>query len=209
MTIEAKKFDHLVGKLEGFSERQLTQHFGLYEGYVKKLNEIRQKIAAIPYDQRTAKSNFSFGDYTELRRREATPYNGVYLHELYFENLGPKPRESRPSGELRGAIEKAFGSISNWEADLEACGTAATNGWVLLTFDEKDLMLHHNQVFEHADRMMVGTRPVLALDAWEHAFMIDYGTDKASYMKAFLRNIDWQAVNERFESVSREAAARV
>ena len=207
MAVQAKNFDHLIGKLEGFSERQLTQHFGLYQGYVKKLNEVRERIAAIPYEQRVTKSNFSYGEYSELRRREATPYNGVYLHELYFENLGPAGGESRPSGDLRPAIEKAFGSLANWETDLEACGTSATNGWVLLTFDEKDLMLHHNQVFEHADRMMVGTRPVLALDAWEHAFMIDYGTDKTSYMKAFLKNVNWRAVNERFEAVSREAIA--
>ena len=207
MAVKAKDFEHLIGKLEGFSEGQLTQHLELYKGYVKKLNEIRELIAAIPYDERVEKSNFSFGQYSELRRREPTPYNGVYLHELYFENLGPARRDAKASDDLRGAIEEAFGSVSNWETDLEACGTTATNGWVLLTFDEKDHMLHHNQVFEHADRMMVGTRPVLALDTWEHAFMIDYGTDKASYMKAFLRNINWQTVNERFQSVSREAAA--
>jgi Fe-Mn family superoxide dismutase len=207
MAVKAKNFEHLIGKLEGFSEGQLTQHFELYKGYVKKLNEIREMIAAIPYDERVEKSNFSFGEYSELRRREATPYNGVYLHELYFENLGAARREAKPSGDLRSAIEGAFGSVSNWEMDLEACGTTATNGWVLLTFDEKDHMLHHNQVFEHADRVMVGTRPVLALDTWEHAFMIDYGTDKTSYMKAFLRNVNWQTVNERFENVSREAAA--
>jgi len=207
MAVKAKNFEHLIGKLDGFSEPQLTQHFELYEGYVKKLNEIREKIAAIPYDERIDKSNFSFGEYSELRRREATPYNGTRLHELYFENLGPIARESKPSGDLRKVIEEAFGSVSNWETDLEACGTAATNGWVLLTFDETDHMLHHNQVYEHADRVMVGMRPVLALDAWEHAFMIDYGTDKASYMKAFLRNINWQTVNERFENVTREAAA--
>ena len=208
MAVQAKNFDHLIGKLDGFSEKQLTQHFELYTGYVKKLNEVREKIAAIPYDQRAAQSNFSYGEYSELRRREATPYNGVRLHELYFENLGPRAREAKPSGDLREAIEKGFGSTANWESDLAACGTTATNGWVLLTFDEHDLMLHHNQVFEHADRMMVGMRPVLALDAWEHAFMIDYGTDKNAYMKAFLRNIDWRTVNERFESVSREAVAR-
>lgn len=207
MAVQAKNFDHLIGKLDGFSEKQLTQHFGLYQGYVKKLNEVRDRIAAIPYDQRVSKSNFSYGEYAELRRREATPYNGVYLHELYFENLGPVPREAKASGDVRRAIEGAFGSLSNWESDLEACGTTATNGWVLLTWDDRDRMLHHNQVFEHADRMMVGLRPILALDTWEHAFMIDYGTDKTSYMKTFLRNVNWQKVNERFESISKEAAA--
>ena len=209
MAVQAKNFENLIGKLDGFSEKQLTQHFELYKGYVKKLNEIREKIAAIPYGERAARSNFSYGEYAELRRREATPYNGVYLHELYFENLGRPARGGEASGDVRRAIEAAFGSTSNWGADLEACGTTATNGWVLLTWDDRDHMLHHNQVFEHADRMMVGMRPVLALDTWEHAFMIDYGTDKTSYMKAFLRNIDWRTVNERFESVSREAAVRV
>ncbi len=205
--VKSRNFENLIGALEGFSEKQISQHLELYKGYVKKLNEIRSKIEKIPYDRRRELTNFSFGEYSELKRREAVPYNGVYLHEMYFENLGRSARESRGSGDLRKAIEEAFGSESNWELDLFACGNTATNGWVLLTYDPKDRMLHHNQVWEHSDKVMIGQLPVLALDTWEHAFMIDYGTDKVSYMETFLKNLDWKTVNERFETAKAEAAA--
>ncbi len=202
--VKAKNYEDLIGSLEGFSEKQVEQHLELYKGYVKKLNEIRSKIARIPYEQRMELTNFSFGEYSELKRREPVAYNGMYLHELYFENL---QREPETSGDLRKAIEQAFGSQSNWELDLFACGNTATNGWVLLTYDSHDRMLHHNQVWEHSDKVMIGQIPILALDAWEHAFMIDYGTDKLSYMKAFLKNLNWKVVNERFADARAEVAA--
>jgi len=205
--VQAKNFEHLIGKLDGLSEKQISQHLGLYKGYVKKLNEIRGKIEKIPYEKRQELTNFSFGEYSELKRREPVAYNGVYLHELYFENLGRSTRESEGSRNLRKAIEGAFGSVSNWELDLFACGNTATNGWVLLTYDPHDRMLHHNQVWEHSDKVMIGQIPVLALDAWEHAFMIDFGTDKLSYMKAFLKNLNWKAVNQRFEAAKAEVSA--
>ncbi|MGH9443086.1 MAG: superoxide dismutase [Thermoanaerobaculia bacterium] len=205
--VKAKNFEGLVGKLEGLSEKQILQHLDLYKGYVKKLNEIRDRIAKIPYDKRQELTNFSYGEYSELKRREPVAYNGVYLHELYFENLGKTGGKSEASGDLRRAIEGSFGSASNWELDLFACGNTATNGWVILTYDPNDRMLHHNQVWEHSDKVMIGQLPVLALDAWEHAFMIDFGTDKLSYMKTFLENLNWKTVNERFESARAEAAA--
>lgn len=207
MDVTAKNFDHLVGKLDGFSEKQIKQHLGLYQGYVKKLNEIRTRLTAIPYDKRKDSANFSYGEFAELKRREAVPYNGTYLHELYFENLGNDARENHPSGDLAKAMEAGFGSRSNWELDLEACGTTATGGWVLLTFDPMDKQLHHNQVWEHSNGVMIYQHPVLALDTWEHAFMIDYGTDKGSYMKAFLKNVNWKAVNERFDRARKSQAA--
>ncbi len=205
--MKAKNFEKLIGSLEGLSEKQITQHLELYKGYVKKLNEIRERIAKIPYAGRQEATNFSYGEYSELKRREPVAYNGAYLHELYFENLGASAREAEGSRDLRRAIEEAFGSESNWQLDLFACGNTATNGWVLLTYDRNDRMLHHNQVWEHSDQVMIGQLPVLALDTWEHAFMIDYGTDKLSYMKTFLKNLNWKAVNERFETARAEVAA--
>lgn len=205
--VTAKNFENLIGKLEGFSEKQIQQHLELYKGYVKKLNEIRTKIAKIPYGERQELTNFSFGEYSELKRREPVAYNGVYLHELYFQNLERSARQPEASGDLRKAIDQAFGSQSNWELDLFACGNTATNGWVLLAYDPHDRELHHNQVWEHSDKVMIGQIPILALDAWEHAFMIDYGTDKLSYMKAFLKNVSWKVVSERFADARAEVAA--
>ena len=205
MAIEAKKYDHLVGGLPGFSPKQIEQHIKLYEGYVKKINEIRAEIDKIPYEERKAQSNFSFGRYSELKRREAVPYNGVYLHEMYFGNLGGGAAE--PKAELARAIEGSFGSQSNWEEDLRACAEAATGGWVLLTYDRIDGKLHHNQMWEHSIGIMVNQEHLLALDTWEHAFMIDFGTDKKSYLTAFLKNVRWGVVADRLALATRRARA--
>ena len=205
MTIEAKTYDHLIGGLPGFTPRQIEQHIKLYQGYVKKINEIRSEIEKIPYEDRKEKSNFSFGKYSELKRREAVPYNGVYLHEMYFDNLGGAAGE--PKTEVSRAIESSFGSQSNWEEDLRACAEAATGGWVLLTYDRIDGELHHNQMWEHTIGIMINQEHLLALDTWEHAFMIDFGTDKKSYLTAFLANVDWEVVARRLDQATRRARA--
>ena len=205
MPIEAKKYDHLVGNLPGFSPKQIEQHIKLYEGYVKKINEIRAEIEKIPFDERKDKSNFSFGKYSELKRREAVPYNGVYLHELYFDNMGGPAGDPKP--DVERAIESSFGNRSNWEEDLRACAEAATGGWVLLTYDRIDGKLHHNQMWEHTIGIMVNQEHLLVLDTWEHAFMIDFGTDKKSYLTAFLKNVNWNVVADRLSLATRRSHA--
>jgi Fe-Mn family superoxide dismutase len=205
MTIEAKKYDQLVGNLQGFSPKQIEQHIKLYQGYVKKINEIRAEMEKIPFDERKDKANFSFGKFSELKRRESVPYNGVYLHEMYFDNLGGS--HGAPKADLVRAIEGSFGSQSNWEEDLRACAETATGGWVLLTYDRIDEKLHHNQVWEHSNGIMLNQEHLLALDTWEHAFMIDFGTDKKSYLTAFLQNVNWQVVADRLEKATRRARA--
>jgi Fe-Mn family superoxide dismutase len=205
MTIEAKKYDQLVGNLTGFSPKQVEQHLKLYEGYVKKINEIRAEIEKIPFAERKANANFSYGKFSELKRRESVPYNGVYLHEMYFDNLGGPA--STPTADLAKAIEGSFGSQSNWEEDLRACAETATGGWVLLTYDRIDGKLHHNQVWEHSNGIMINQEHLLALDTWEHAFMIDFGTDKKSYLGAFLQNVKWKVVAERLAQATARARA--
>ena len=205
MTIRAKKYDRLVGKLPGFSPAQIEQHLKLYEGYVKKINEIRAEIAKIPFEERKAKANFSYGRYSELKRRESVPYNGVYLHEMYFDNLGGS--RGKPKADFTRALEGSFGSRSNWEEDLKACAEAATGGWVLLTYDRIDGKLHHNQIWEHSNGVMINQEHLLALDTWEHAFMIDFGTDKKSYLEAFLKNVNWEVVAGRLDEATRRARA--
>jgi Fe-Mn family superoxide dismutase len=205
MTIEAKTYDHLVGNLQGFSPKQIEQHIKLYQGYVKKINEIRAEMEKIPFEERKDKANFSFGKYSELKRRESVPYNGVYLHEMYFDNLGGA--RGTPKTDLSRAIEGSFGSESNWEQDLRACAETATGGWVLLTYDRIDGKLHHNQVWEHSNGIMINQEHLLALDTWEHAFMIDFGTDKKSYLGAFLQNVNWQVVADRLALATARARA--
>ncbi len=200
MSVVARNFDHLLGKLEGLSEKQLKAHFGLYQGYVKKLNEIQEKLKGI--DRSTA--NYSFSEYSELKRREAVAFNGAFLHEMYFENLSPQGGE--PSKELADAIKKSFGSHPTWEADLKAAATS-TPGWVILTHSRVDHELHHYILFEHHIGYPVHQEPILALDCWEHAYMIDYGTTKGEYLSTFVKCIDWNVVNKRFAGISRAAGA--
>src|SRR5271169_612295 len=125
MPHEARNFDHLLGK-GILSDNQLKQHFTLYQGYVKKINEIEEKLGKT--DNSTA--NYSFNEYSELKRRESVPFNGTYLHELYFENLAGGG--SQPSDGLKKAAQDSFGTWEDLVKDARAAGTS-TPGWVLLT----------------------------------------------------------------------------
>jgi len=139
MTIhQAKDYGRLVAQCQGFlSEAQLHAHFELYHGYVKKLNEIEALLAATSREG----ANYSFAAYSELRRREPVAYNGTFLHELYFGNLGSSKTAASPA--FRRAEEKAFGSWDNAMADLKAM-TQSTHGWVLVTCDLGSETLRHN-----------------------------------------------------------------
>ncbi len=188
--VQPKSYKHLLGKLKGISDKQLEAHFGLYEGYVKKLNEIEEKLAK----QDKTLANYSFGEFSELKRREAVAFNGTYLHEMYFENLGA---DGKPSAELLKALTTAFGSYETFVADLKA-SASSTPGWVVVTKNKRDGKLHTYIMYEHHIGLPVDQVIVLALDCWEHAFMIDYGTKKADYLNAFMENVNWTVVNERF-----------
>jgi superoxide dismutase, Fe-Mn family len=186
-----KKFDHLIGEVKGLSEKQLTSHFTLYEGYVKKMNEIQNKLKDAPRDG----ANYSFNEFSELKRRESVAFNGTFLHEAYFDNMLPN---QEPSADLKKEIDKGFGSLDNFHKDLKACA-ASTPGWVILTKDNVTGRLHNYILFEHNVAVPVQQDIILALDCWEHAFMIDYGIKKADYINAFVENLNWELINERFE----------
>lgn len=196
MLHEAKNFDHLLGKLKGISEAQLKAHFGLYQGYVKKLNEIEEKLKSAD----PAGGNYSFNEFSELKRREAVAFNGSYLHQLYFENLAAPGQ--KPDSNFKAAAEKAFGSWDRWVAEVR--GTAAsTPGWVVTTLSKVDHSLHNYIMYEHHIGLPAHQEIILALDCWEHAFMIDYGTAKPKYLDAFMENIDWKTVGERFNKAAK------
>ncbi len=192
MAYEAKDFSNLLGKLKGISDEQLKQHFTLYQGYVKKMNEIAEKLEK----QDKAASNYSFGEFSELKRREAVAFNGTFLHELYFENLGSS---GKPSDQLKSAAEESFGSWEKFVADIKA-SAGSTPGWVLVTYNKKTKKLHTYILFEHHIGLPAHQEIVLALDCWEHAFMIDYGIRKADYLNAFMENVNWSVVNKRYTS---------
>ncbi len=195
MEHKAKDFTQLLGKLKGISDNQLKAHLGLYEGYVKKLNEIETKLKSAD----RAASNYSFGEFSELKRREAVAFNGVYLHELYFENLLAK---GAASDAFKKAVTESFGSWDAFIADVKATA-GSTPGWVLVAYSKVHKQVRTYVLFEHHIGLPVHQEIVLALDCWEHAFMIDYGTKKADYLSAFFENVNWDVVNERFETVKK------
>ena len=134
-------FDYLIG-VKGFSEKLLKDHFTLYAGYVKKLNEIETKLKTID----KSAPNYSFNEFSELKRREAVAFNGAYLHEMYFENMS---KETTSVGsETKEMAEQAFGSWENFIKDIRATASS-TPGWVLVTYNKIDKQLHTYIMFEH------------------------------------------------------------
>ncbi len=191
MDHQVKDFTHLVGQLPGMTDRQVETHLGLYAGYVKKLNEIQDKLKTVePTD-----SNYSFGAFSELKRRETVAFNGSYLHQVYFENMAPKPGDV--ISDFRSAIERSWGTWDKFVADIKG-SAASTPGWVVLTKNQVDGLLHTYIMYEHHVGFPIQNNVVMALDCWEHAFAIDYGTDKPKSIDNFLKVVDWQVVAERF-----------
>lgn len=190
MAYDAKNYDSLKGgKLKGLTDAQLDAHFTLYKGYITKLNEIEEKLATID----NSKANYSFNEYSELKRREAVAFNGSFLHELYFENLGA---DSEISAGLAKALEAAGGK-DKVVADLKAAAMCGP-GWAVLTRNRRDNKLHTYFFAEHHLGLPIEQDLLVVLDSWEHAFMIDFGIARAKYLEAFVENIKWSEVSKRF-----------
>lgn len=197
MVHQPKNFDYLLGTLKGISDKQLQAHFGLYNGYVKKLNEIDEKLEKAD----PSAANYSFNEFSELARRRVVPFNGTFLHELYFENLSGTP--STVSGALKKELEKSFGSYDRFLSLMKGCASS-TPGWVLLVWNTHQNRLSMDVVYEHHLGLSADSQVICALDCWEHAFMIDYGTNKGDYLKAFMDNLNWNVVNKRFDNVQKK-----
>jgi len=191
MPREPKNYDHLIGKIKGLTENQLKAHFTLYQGYVKKLNEIEQKLGTA--DRGAA--NYSYNEYSELKRREPVAYNGTFLHEAYFDNLGGEGTTAPDF--FKKALEASFGSYDNWIADLKAAAASA-HGWVLTCYCYNDQKMRNVLVSsEHHVGLMVDTQLFIAVDCWEHAYFMDYGTKKPDYIAAVLKTLNWKTIEER------------
>ncbi len=193
MPREPKNFEHLLGgKAKGLSDAQLNAHFTLYKGYVNKLNEIQTRLASA--DRTTA--NYSFGEYSELRRREPVAFNGTVLHEMYFEGLGDG--STQPSDAVKKVLGDSFGSFDAWVADTKAC-LASAHGWTLLVYDYESKKLMNNLVqSEHHVGLFANVHVMAAFDAWEHAYFFDYQTAKAKYVEAVLGGLNWNVLSNRF-----------
>ena len=188
----AKDYSKLLG-IQGFSDSLLKNHFTLYQGYVTNTNRLMDTLGQMVKDGKTATP-----EYAELKRRFGWEFNGMRLHEVYFENLGGKEEIDR-SGKLFKKISEDFGSYENWEKDFNATAAMRGIGWTILYQDPTNGNLFNFWINEHEVGHPAGGIPVLVLDVFEHAFMIDYGLRRADYIAAFFKNIHWKAVETRLK----------
>jgi Fe-Mn family superoxide dismutase len=190
MAYTAKDYSSIVG-MEGFSETLIRNHFTLYQGYVTNTNKVSDILVQMFKDGSTGTP-----EYAELKRRFGWEFNGMRLHEYYFGNLGGKS-ELNMDGKLALLMQAEFGSYDNWEKDFRATGAMRGVGWVVLYEDTTDGRLFNVWINEHDVAHLAGCRPVLIMDVFEHAYMIDYGLKRADYIEAFFKNINWRAAEAR------------
>jgi superoxide dismutase, Fe-Mn family len=185
-----KDYSRLLG-MEGFSETLLKNHFTLYQGYVTNTNRLIDTLNQMLKDGKTTPP-----EYAELKRRFGWEFNGMRLHEYYFENLGGKGELDR-TGKLFKKISEDFGGFDVWEKDFRAVGTMRGIGWAVLYQDPVNGKVMNFWINEHDVGHPAGGTPILILDVFEHAFMIDYGLRRADYIEAFFKNIHWKAAEGR------------
>lgn len=182
---ETKNYDNLKG-IDGISETLLNNHFTLYAGYVTNTNKLIDLMKT---------HEVGTPEYAELHRRFGWEWNGMRLHELYFENL--TKQASQVPTDLRVAIENSFGDFENWKKDFAGMAAMRGIGWVILAKDNQTGNLFNVWVNEHDTGHLVGATPLLVMDVFEHAYITDYGIKRVDYINVFMRSIDWKIVNER------------
>jgi len=192
MAYTAKDYSNLIG-MEGFSETLLKNHFTLYQGYVTNTNKVLDSLGQMLKDDKAGTPEFG-----ELKRRLGWEFNGMRLHEYYFENLGGKTPLEKTSQLSKKLIEE-FGSYDAWEKDFKTTGAMRGIGWVALYQDNATGRLINFWINEHDVSHPAGCKLLLIMDVFEHAFMIDYGLKRADYIAAFFKNINWAAVEGRLK----------
>jgi Fe-Mn family superoxide dismutase len=191
MDYTAKEYTRLIG-MAGFSEALLKNHFTLYQGYVTNTNKVLTILEQMLEGGKAATPEFA-----ELKRRVGWEFNGMRLHEYYFDNLGGTAPLNM-GGILAKKLAESFGSVDTWEKDFRATGAMRGIGWTVLYQDPTSGRLINFWINEHDVSHPAGCMPLLVMDVFEHAFMLDYGLKRADYIEAFFKNIDWKAVEARF-----------
>jgi Fe-Mn family superoxide dismutase len=186
----AKDYSSLIG-MPGFSETLLKNHFTLYQGYVANTNKVVEILDGMLKEGKTGTP-----EYAELTRRFGWEFDGMRLHEYYFENLGGQGGVPK-AGKLAGQLASEFGSVEAWEKDFRAVGAMRGIGWAVLYRDGGSGRLFNVWINEHDAGHLAGCTPLLVMDVFEHAFMIDYGLKRADYINAFFANVNWPAVEAR------------
>jgi Fe-Mn family superoxide dismutase len=187
----ARDFSGLLGT-PGFSEEALKDHFALYQGYVKNTNSVLGTLAAMAQE-----NQLHLPAASELRRRLGWEFNGMRLHELYFENLGGDGKLD-PESRLGEALAAQFGSYDAWASEFVAVGKQRGIGWAALVLDGWTGRLVNTWIAEHEGGHLAACPIILIMDVFEHAFLRDYGLNRGQYIEAFFKAIQWEAAQKRF-----------
>lgn len=202
-TYTAKTFD--LNDLTGISNETLAMHFKLYEGYVTNVNTYNQRIADLIGGGELDATQVAA--FSELKRRFGFEYNGMVLHEYYFENMQRHGTGDPADGSFRAAAEASFGSYEIWKADFAATGKMRGVGWAACYQDPSNGAISNHWINLHETGNVAGYKPILIMDVWEHAFIKDYApVDRPKYIEAFFSNIDWDMVSGRLSTAGKANA---
>jgi Fe-Mn family superoxide dismutase len=199
MSHDYKVREFPLGGLTGISDQSLAVHLKLYRGYVEETNRLNDMLSGFLEDGRVDREEMPV--YSELRRRLGFEYNGMVLHEYYFEALkrgggGDPQARSR----FRAAVVECFGSYDTWRTDFMSVAKMRGVGWAICYQDPKGGQLSNHWITLHETGPVAGFMPILVLDVWEHAFMLDYEpAERPKYIDAFFANVDWSVVERRVE----------
>lgn len=194
MTYEPKNFEHLLG-IEGFSDELLKNHFTLYQGYATNTNKLLESLSNLVKEGKTGV------EFAELKRRFGWEFNGMRMHEYYFENITKEAKQLNKNSNFFKKLVEDFGSFENWEKEFKAMGIMRGIGWVILFYDLKAKRLLNVWINEHDAGHLSGAVPLIVMDVFEHAYIADYRLKRADYIEAFFRVISWTVVSERFNEV--------
>ena len=178
--------------LNGLSKHLIESHYeNDYGGALRKLNAVTEQLASLDY------AATPLHVVNGLKREELTALNSTLLHELYFASLGG---DGKPTAAIAAVLARDFGSVDRWRREFVtmASGLTGGSGWALLVYVPRDRRLLNQCAADHGDAV-VGGIPILALDMYEHAFHIDFGANATAYIEAFMRNLDWNAVQARYD----------
>jgi superoxide dismutase, Fe-Mn family len=196
---KARQFN--LSNLKGISDHTLEVHFKLYEGYVKETNKLTEKISEFISDGNVDQEEMPA--YSELTRRLGFEYNGMVLHEYYFDNLksGGGFGDPEKGSQFVKAAESTFGSYDIWKADFVGIGKMRGVGWAICNQNPANGRISNHWITLHETGNVAGFNPILVMDVWEHAFLLDYKpAERPKYIEAFFSNINWTEVEKRLRT---------
>lgn len=198
---QAREFN--LSALNGISDQTLEMHFKLYEGYVKETNKLTEAIHKFIQDGQVDQEEMPA--YSELTRRLGFEYNGMVLHEYYFDNLksGGGTGDADRTTQFAKAAESSFGSYEIWKADFVGIGKMRGVGWAICYQNPTNGRLSNHWITLHETGNVAGYNPILVMDVWEHAYLLDYKpAERPKYIEAFFSNVDWTMVEKRLQKTA-------